>query len=511
MEGKREMRIEIISENSTKSVEAQEGQTALAVLQQEGIPFSAPCGGNGTCGKCKALIKNSEGLEYRLACQTPAEDGMQIIIEKDKGMRIQVGGFSSAYDRDADPEGGYGLAIDVGTTTVVCHLHDLSTGERIASASSPNPQAVFGGDVLSRINASMEGKLPAMNNVIISCLATLSRQAFETAGIHYETPRKAVLAGNTVMEHIAANLSPDSIGVNPFTPLSLFGDSHNIEGLCPNTYFVDCVAGYVGGDITAGILASELHKKEKPCVFLDIGTNGEMAIGCKDRIITCATAAGPAFEGANITFGMPAAPGGISKLEVGDDGFELNVIGGIAPVGICGSGLIDALAAMLNLEVVDEGGALADPDEVDGFAADLLDEVDDKDVFFLTENRNVYITQKDIRNLQLAKAAICAGILTLCDEYGIEVEDIDEMLIAGGFGNFIRLESAARMGLFPPVLLDRAKSIGNSAGEGASDLLVSKQAREDFIEVVKKCEYLELSTSAGFNEHYVDQMSFEEE
>ncbi|MGI6218156.1 MAG: ASKHA domain-containing protein [Coriobacteriales bacterium] len=506
------MKVKIVTADGATEVEAREGQTVLSLIQEQGIHFLAPCGGNGKCGKCRVLLRTEEGLEYHLACQTKVEDGMKIILSKDDSvMTISETGFSTPYEVDKGEPGEYGLAIDVGTTTVVCHLHDLGTGKRLASASCPNPQIVFGSDVISRINASMNGKLPAMQNVIDSGLIKLKDEAFASAGIEVKPVKKAVLAGNTTMEHIATGLSPDSIGVNPFTPLSLFGDVHKIEGLCDNTYIMPCVAGYVGGDITSGAVATGLIRKEKPCVFVDVGTNGEMIVGCKDRMISCATAAGPAFEGANIECGMPASPGGISKVRLGNEKLEFDVVSGIDPVGICGSGLIDTLAIMLDLGVIDETGLILDPDEIDSWASELVGEVHDDNAIFLSREHNVYVTQKDVRNIQLAKAAVCAGVWTLLDEYGIGIDDVDQLLIAGGFGAHIDLPHATRIGLFPRELLDRAKAVGNSAGEGASAVLISQEARDVLAEVKSECEYIELSLSKNFNEHYVDQMTFDED
>ena len=506
------MKVQIVTGSGTSFAEGDGSQTVLDLLQAQGINFLAPCGGNGKCGKCRVLLRTDEGLEYHLACQSKLSEGMKIILDKDDSvMAITDDGFSTPYEVDEGPDGEYGLAIDVGTTTVVVHLHDLKTGKRLASASCPNPQIVFGSDVISRIDASMAGKLDAMQEVIDSGLVKLAGEAFAKAGVEPKAPAKGVLAGNTVMQHIAVGLSPDTIGVNPFTPLSLFGDRHKIDKLCNSVYMMPCIAGYVGGDITSGAVAVGLPRKEKPCVFVDVGTNGEMIVGGKDRMIACATAAGPAFEGANIECGMPAAPGGISKVRVVDDALELDVIANVAPVGICGTGLIDTLALGLDLGLIDETGLIQDPDDIDGWGAELVGEVGDQSAIFLSRENNVYVTQKDVRNIQLAKGAVCAGIYTLLDEYGIGVDDVDELLVAGGFGFHINVRNAVRIGLYPKELLPKARAVGNSAGEGASAVLISQEARGELAKVTQLCEYLELSLSARFNEHYVDQMMFEEE
>jgi uncharacterized 2Fe-2S/4Fe-4S cluster protein (DUF4445 family) len=308
------------------------------------------------------------------------------------------------------------------------------------------------------------------------------------------------------MQHIAVGLPPDTIGVNPFIPLSLFGDDHEIDGL-GQCYLTRCVAGYVGGDITAGMLACELDQGGTR-LFLDLGTNGEMALSADGRIKCCATAAGPVFEGANVHFGMPASPGAISKVSYEDGAVKLNVVGDADPIGICGTGIVDAVAMMVRLGVVDETGYLLGADELEEPLASLAGCENDSNVFYLTPDHSIYITQNDVRSLQLAKAAVCAGILTMIDAAGIEVSDITQLDIAGGFGAYLNLESAAAIGLFPEELLPCASSVGNTSGEGATALLVSSAAHARESEIIEKCDYLELSTSAEFNDFYVEMMEF---
>ncbi|NTU90235.1 MAG: ATP-binding protein, partial [Actinobacteria bacterium] len=405
--------------------------------------------------------------------------------------------------------GAYGVAIDVGTTTIVCHLHELTTGKRLASASRANPQVVFGGDVISRITASIEGKLDDMREILLSTLNELFDELVAEEKIERSSVQRVALAGNTVMQHIAAGLAPDTIGYAPFTTLSLFGNEVDIEPISPNAYFVPAISGYVGGDITAGLLSGGLYAAPRVLGFIDIGTNGEMAVGCADKILCCATAAGPAFEGAGIEFGMPAAAGGISKVAYEDGNLKIETIADSLPIGICGSGLIDALACMLRMGVVDSTGFLLGSEDVPEEVSRFVGNEAGANVFYLTDDRSVYITQKDIRNLQLAKAAIYAGLITLIDEYGVALEDLDGIQIAGGFGSHIDPESAARIGLIPPELLDSSVAIGNAAGEGASAALISKAAREELAEIAEKCTYIELSLHRGFNTYYIDAMSFE--
>jgi len=233
-----------------------------------------------------------------------------------------------------------------------------------------------------------------------------------------------------------------------------------------------------------------------------------MALAAGGRIKCCATAAGPVFEGANIHFGMPASPGAITKVAWENDSVAIGVVGDAAPIGICGTGIVDAVAMMVRLGVVDETGYLLGADELDEPLASLVGREDDHNVFYLVPDRSIYITQTDVRSLQLAKAAVCAGILTMVEAAGIQVSDISQLEIAGGFGAYLNLESAAAIGLFPKELLSCASSVGNTSGEGATALLVSSVAQQREDEIVEKCDYLELSTSSEFNEFYVEMMEF---
>lgn len=502
----RTMKVFIDDAGTRLTADAQAGQTVLDVLQEQRVDIQATCGGAGTCHRCQVLVRDGEGLSFRLACKTPVSDGMEVVVERAGAMEVVQGGTACAFPPDSDAE-GFGIAIDIGTTTLVAHLHDRTTGERLASVGRANPQIAFGSDVISRISASVDGKLDMMTGVIQDALREMKAKLCKIAHIAPEDVTAVAIAGNTVMQHIAVGLPPDTIGVNPFTPLSLFGDVRDIDGLGP-CYFAHCVAGYVGGDITAGMLACGLGTGGTH-LFLDLGTNGEMALSVGERIVCCATAAGPVFEGANIHFGMPASDGAISGVSYADGTVQVNVIGDAAPIGVCGTGVIDAVALMVRLGVVDETGRLLGADELDGPIAAYAGCEGDRNVFYLVDDRSVYITQDDVRSLQLAKAAVCGGIMTTLDAAGIGVADIDSLQIAGGFGAYLNLDSAAAIGLFPAELLDRASSVGNTSGEGATALLLSSAAREREKAIVESCTYLELSTSAEFNGYYIEMMMFE--
>lgn len=500
------MKIRVISGGQERIIDAVIGNTVLSALQDAGITeIEAPCGGKGSCGKCLVHIKGIGKAGYYLACREAAEEGMLISLSHEMKLTVAEGGSCEVYPPEYDGGAKYGVAADIGTTTVVCHLFNMETGRRIATVSGANPQRVFGADVISRIQASIEGRLPQMTQQIVSLLIGFVDELCVKAGIVKNEIGMAAIAGNTVMSHIFAGFSPDSIGAMPFEPISYFGEIMRIQGFCDRVYIAPAVSGYIGGDITAGILAAGLHKKNKPCLFIDIGTNGEMVLGCGSSFICCATAAGPAFEGAEIKMGMAAYAGAISSVSYKQRKLKTVVIGDEAPVGICGSGLIDALAVMLSLGAVDETGRLLDEDECEETALPFIGE----ERFYLTDDKKVYITQADIRKLQLAKAAIAAGIEVMLTEYSTTADNLDAMYIAGGFGSYISKESAARIGLFPPELLPKAKAIGNTAGEGAISALLSGTARMELEIIKNNCRYIELSTNSSFTQCFVEAMMFE--
>jgi len=390
-----------------------------------------------------------------------------------------------------------GIAIDVGTTTVAVYLVDMEAGTVVTTAGDTNAQNIYGADVTSRIRYSSDNGHEKLTQVIREQLSSMIKRVCESAEIKSDQIENITIAANTVMQHIVAGLSPISLGKAPFTPVSLFGGELPVwEGfrVAKNVaiYYTPAVSAYVGGDITAGLFAADFEDIKKPALFIDIGTNGEIVLKHNDIYYCCATAAGPAFEGAEITKGMAATQGAIDHVWTGRDGeIGFSVIGAGTPKGFCGSGLLDLLAALLDIGMVDKTGRMLS-----------------KDKFYLNNNSDIYITAEDIRKLQLAKAAIAAGIEVLLHFAGIKEEDINLLALAGGFGSYMDLKSAARVGLIPKSLLPVAKVCGNTAGEGAVKTLVDKDARSRLEKIRKHCEYVELSSISFFNDRFVDQMGF---
>jgi uncharacterized 2Fe-2S/4Fe-4S cluster protein (DUF4445 family) len=502
--------VTIKTEGKVIEMGAEPDQTALDVIQDAGLEFNAPCGGNGKGGKCMVYVHEGSGSGLRLACRTSVSENMIIELDGPQTMIIEEEGIVSNYAPDVG-RAGIGVALDIGTTTLACRLFDRSDGSLLASAARMNPQAAWGADVISRIDASVAGKLDQMQDALLRAVDQMLDELLSSTRRKRSEISDFTAAGNTVMQHIAVGLPPDSIGVNPFIPLSLFGDAHALADLdipC-EIWFAPCVASYVGGDITAGMIATGMHTAEAKQVLVDLGTNGELALGDKTGITACATAAGPVFEGANIYFGMPALPGAISAAWDEDGQLSFDVIGGVAPKGLCGTGIVDIAAFLIKNGIVDSTGYMLDADDCPAYA-ERLGEENGMAVFYITDDRGIYITQRDIRNIQLGKSAVYSGIMVLLHEAGLGLDDVARLDIAGGFGRYINLDSAATIGIIPAKWLDRANAVGNSSVKGASAALLSDAARQDMLGLDDMTEYIELSTSAKFNEFFVDYMMFPE-
>ena len=530
--------------------------TILEYCRSHGIAgIETPCGGKGTCGKCKVTVIKPYYKDV-LACQTKICDGMEIIvgkkestgtgtgtagqdiqtasnarysIDKEDSMVVLTNGgsisekFNEHVNRNVVLNEDTLAACDIGTTTVVCYLIDKETGQIISTRSGANPQRSFGADVLSRIDAAARaddndkanGGLQMMQTQIVSLLNGWISEMLTECG-RTKVSRFSV-AGNTVMCHLLMGISPEKLGKAPFMPDEYFGRKFNPLDIglenCQTMIIFPAVSGFVGGDITAGMM--ETVNCNELTLYLDIGTNGEMALGKGDRYVCCATAAGPAFEGAQIELGMPAAKGAVDKVWLEGRRIKYSVIGNDRPVGLCGSGLIDALAVLLKAGIIDENGTILSGQELPILFRSYVFEVEAEETAQSTELSlavhiapGVYITQEDIRKLQLAKGAIAAGIEVLFKEYGCTPCNIDVLTFAGGFGNYIDKASAAAIGLFPQELLDKAKEVGNAAGNGAVSAALSQEAWERALEISGDMRYIELASYPHFNEMYVEHMNF---
>ncbi|MGC8930377.1 MAG: ASKHA domain-containing protein [Dictyoglomus sp.] len=391
--------------------------------------------------------------------------------------------------REKDLEKIYGFAIDIGTTTLVVSLLDITTGKRVGVKMEINPQVSYGADVLSRINYVMSDPhgLFVLWDLLISKLEDMIGSLCKEKDISVNDVYVGSIVGNSIMTHIFLGVDPSSIGVFPFTPVfkkSFLISSKDLFKSIKNAkiYTFPLISGYIGGDIVSGILALGMHRKPENSLLIDIGTNGEIVLKHDNKLFSCATAAGPAFEGGNISQGMIAVSGAIDHVWIEDGKVKYSVIGSTEEKGITGSGLVDAIAVMLDLEVLDKTGRMR------------------KNEFNVGKVR---ITQKDIREFQLAKSAIRAGIEVLLNKADITYEDLDRIYVAGTFGNYINLENAIKVGLLPPIEIKKFVISGNTALMGAEILLLNKELIEEAEEIIKKVKYIDLSLSSEFQELFV--------
>ncbi len=420
----------------------------------------------------------------------------------------------------------FAMAIDLGTTTVVVNLLDLDTGTPVAVRSMLNKQQPFGADVIARISATMmdPDTLGKLQELAHETLAELTAEVLAAGDVNAEEVYEVVLAGNATMTQIVLGIDPEPLGIAPFimtsesyTGLRATDLGIRIHPNAPAAVF-PALGAYVGGDITAGILASGLDRDRRLRLFIDIGTNCEIVIGNQDRIVSTAAPAGPAFEAASIRCGMRADDGAIEVVKITDDSVELGVIGDVEPIGMCGSGLVDAVAELVKVGLLDSSGKFIPNEEAKEklpLLAPRLVEIDGLRVFILhwtgtvgDVEKAVFLSQRDVRELQFAKAAIATGWKLMIDELGIEVGDIQQVLLAGSFGSYLSAASAIRIGLVPKLPIPRIISAGNVAGEGAKMAILSIQERHAGMALINEIEYVELSNRSDFNDRFMEELAF---
>ena len=554
------LRVLCYSKNMKKyviKIDRTDKKSILQYCRENGIDLCpAPCGGKGICGKCKVHVTKPYD-KVVLACKTEAVNGMEIAPVRDESENMVVLQGDKVSDDTVDekdrhddldrrivsPEDGIRdrssdvicAACDIGTTTVVCSIIDPVTKDVLASRAGANPQRSFGADVVSRIEAACadDDNLKTMNNAIVNLISGWITDMIQKLGV--EKIKLLTVAANTTMCHLFAGISPEKIGKAPFMPDELFGKEYKGAGIgilnCEKVYIIPAVSGYVGGDITAGM--AECIDADEMTLYLDIGTNGEMALGRGGKYLCAATAAGPAFEGAQIEMGMPGQKGAIDKVWLEGRKICYSVIGNVRPLGICGSGIIDAVAVFLDTGIIDENGTIKDMADIPLWYRPYVevfdDEDDDEDIYpaetaekVVHISPEVILNQDDIRKIQLAKSAIAAGIDVLIKEYGITYNEIDRVCLAGGFGNYLDQKSAARIGLIPEKLLKKTISVGNAAQKGAiatayiyedhGSKTETKILNKDIINktnaIISTMACIELSAYPGFDEMYVSHINF---
>lgn len=481
------------------------------LLRQNGLSPDMPCAGRGICGKCrvraqgalsevtaqeKALLSEEElSGEVRLACRTAVHGDAEITLP-DTGSLHAVTEGRGAFFRLSPFGKRLGLAADIGTTTVAAYLYDLKTGVRLGARAVKNPQSAFGADVVSRQKHSLSGGGKELAAAVRGCISSLAKALADEAGQSISDIDAAVFCGNTTMIYLLMGYGVSDIAAAPFNASHLFGEFISGASLFPELapdcriYLPPCISAYVGSDTVCAVLASGMTESTHPVLLADIGTNGEMALFSESRLLCCSTAAGPAFEGAGIECGTGAVPGAIDRVRAENGNLKIHTLSDAPPCGICGSGLLDAANALLKTGRLDETGRFTSESEREYLS------------------NSVYISQKDIRNIQLAKSAVRAGIETLLLRAGIAENTLPELYIAGGFGSLLSPESAAGIGMIPSGMLSSCTALGNAAGLGACDILLSEDALQKCGEIIRISRTLELASDAKFSESFIENMLF---
>ncbi len=483
-------------ENITVSVP--EGRTVMEAERMAGLVPDAPCGGQGKCGKCRMRINDIPAL----ACRTEIHSDVKVETEEASGQssRIMMEGTGrevlfSPGELPADAEHPVLAAVDLGTTSLVVYLMDGVTGEQLSVKSMLNPQRQYGADVVSRCSYALENGAHIIGKCVREGINLLMREAAMECRRSREDIVRIVMVGNACMHHLFLEISTDTLVVAPYKPRVL--EAVSVPAAECGIYahpaalvkWLPNIGGFVGADTVSCILACEMEKRDEITLMVDIGTNGEMVLGNREGLIACSTAAGPAFEGARISCGMRGSEGAIDHVYLENGKLGYHVIGEGEPLGICGSGLLDAAVCFLEMGVIDETGRM-------------------NETWYFT--RKIYINQKDIRELQLAKAAISAGIRLLCRHRGIQVSQIGELLLAGAFGNYMDPDSACAIGLLPEELKGRVRLIGNAAGEGARIAVLNEGEYRRCDDLMKQTEFLELAMDMEFQDIYVEELEFPE-
>ncbi|MDR3543812.1 MAG: ASKHA domain-containing protein [Desulfosporosinus sp.] len=489
-------KVQVLLEQPSVTDQTPDWERLLAALPNLEIPFNRRVAAN--------LPKTLRQANFRV---TVVRDGNDLLA-------VEPG----------DTEGRQcGLAIDIGTTTVVVYIMDLTDGSVISSGATTNPQHVFGADVISRISYAASGpdQVSQLQAKVIDAINGIIANLCAKTGVSHQEIYQTTVVGNTTMSHLFLGIDPTYLAPAPFIPVFRQTIEVTAKELGLNiletgkVIVLPNIAGYVGSDTVGVMLAAGVDRLAGISLAIDIGTNGEMVLASEDRILTCSTAAGPAFEGAEIKCGMRAAEGAIEGVRIGEN-VELDVIADTKPRGICGSGLIDAIAAMRKIGVIEATGRLvnkpAQLEKLPSAVRERLRRNETVSEFVLVWGKDsatgedIVLTQKDIRELQLAKGAIRAGISILLLEMGIDEQAIDRILLAGAFGNYIKKESALAIGLLPPVLLERIETIGNAAGDGAKMALLSVAERARARVLSYRAEHVELSTRKDFQKVFISAL-----
>lgn len=495
-----------------KTYSIPKGTNLLTFLRNEEIVLNNPCGGHGTCGKCRVIMETKEWAREVLSCCTViTQDAVIHIPEQISASVLTKSNPVSVPMKPYRP--GPLIAFDIGTTTIVCYLLDGKNGRELSCASMQNPQSIYGADVISRIQAALNGKLHALQSLICNAMSDLIRKVCSETNIHTNEISVISVVGNPCMQQLFLGLSPENLVQIPFYPILKKAEIQSASALlpvCPNSSIlvVPDLSGYIGADTIGCILSTNLCQAAAPVLMVDIGTNGEMVLSAHGRMAACAAAAGPALEGAKIHFGMRGCEGAIDHVWTENGRICVSTINNKKAIGICGSGLIDAAAVFLTEGIINRRGRIQAADSVSAFRQ-CIKEIDKQRVFFLTDD--IYLTQDDLRELQLAKGAIAAGIRLMVSHLNIALSEIDTVLLAGAFGTFIRPESACKIGLIPEIPVEKIHAVGNAAGGGAKIMACNDDRFQSTDRLVSEIEFLELASLPAFQSCFARNMMFPEQ
>jgi uncharacterized 2Fe-2S/4Fe-4S cluster protein (DUF4445 family) len=531
------MAAEVIFQPIGRRITAPPGATLLEAAQSAGVALSAVCGGIGVCGDCRVRIQrgavtpindverdwltDSErdgGL--RLACQVSIAGEAEIVVDVPPDslsapQRSQVEGEEipipviPVFSPGDDASGAFGFAVDVGTTGLAAYLVDLLTGKTLSIAGATNPQIAYGEDVMARLTLAMHrpGGAAQLQQAIIGGLNDLLRTVCAAAHVAAANVAQVVAVGNTAMHHLLLGLPLDQLGSAPYIPAvsSAVHTPARVLGLDvaegASLYLPPNIAGFVGGDHVAMLLATATPDQPGVTLSLDIGTNTEVTLNAQGRLWCCSTASGPAFEGAHIRDGMRAAAGAIERLIWRNSGLAWQTIHHAPPVGLCGSGILDAVATLRAAGILTPTGAMRPGHpQVHGDGHDRHYEIVPAER--TGHGRAVTLSRADVNEVQLAKAAIRAGIKLLVEQANLTEQDIDRVIIAGAFGNYLDLDSAITVGLFPPLPRERFRQVGNAAGMGAKRLLINAPERQRADELAQRLTYIELTNHPRFADRF---------
>lgn len=492
-------------------------------IQSQGTALAMPCGGKGMCGKCRVRVVRGRlpvtpedkrifseaqlAQGWRLACKAVTREAVEIVVpvQEQQGFSALAaeaadeGALSLAADHD------YGLAVDIGTTTLATALVDCTDGKILATATAVNSQRSFGADVVSRIGAACHGKGKALQKAVRRDLTRLMKQLLKDHPGTAARCRQMAIAANTTMLHLLMGWPCDGLGDWPFHPVSLGGKTYRAqEVLGPQSPLADAtvtllpgMSTYVGADITAGIWQCGLASSDDVSLFVDLGTNGEMVLGNKDQRFIASAPAGPALEGGKLTWGTGSVPGAICGVRIERGRAKVRTIDHTVPVGICGTGILEAMAGLVREGLVDETGKLVEPYFHKGFPlASTLD------------YQRITLSQQDIREIQMAKSAIRAGIESLIERSGISRQRVHQVFLAGGFGYYLDPQKAAVIGLLPADLAERTTAVGNTSLKGAIGLLTGAVTLEELQAIAAGAEEIVLGNDEAFQRLYIDYLNF---